>query len=114
MKIKIITISIISFFVIYGFTRASDIFFGSPFSFTMTQESSTRMAVVGNAQYSKQIRINGDETRVSTLGDFKYDFSPLPGLNIVTLETKDIFGNSQEKTYSFVYNNELGIKTAQK
>jgi hypothetical protein len=114
MKIKIITVSIITFFIVYGLARSSDIFLGSPFHFSLSKESSTRMAIVGNAKFSKHILINGDETMVDTAGDFKYEFSPLPGVNVVTIETKDSFGNYREETHSFVYNNEQGIKTAQK
>lgn len=115
MKIKIITICIISILTIYGLTRSSDIFFGAPVSFFVKNESTARIAVVGNAQYSKEIFINGDETMINTQGDFKYEFSPLPGVNIITLETKDTFGNTQKKTHTFVYkNNEQVIKTAQR
>lgn len=114
MKIKIVTICIISILTIYGLARSSDIFFGAKVTFAVKNESTARMAITGNAKYSKEIFINGDETMVNTQGDFKYEFSPLPGVNIVTLVTKDTFGNTQKKTHTFVYNNMQEIKTAQR
>ncbi len=118
MKIKFITLFIICLCIIYGGFKASDIVFGSPVSFSLQKETDTRIAIQGNAKYSKQIFINGDETMITTDGDFKYAFSPTPGINIISIQTKDTFGNSQEKVHSFVYNsfiynNGQSTKTAQ-
>lgn len=114
MKFKVVALSIITVFVAYGFFKSHDIFFGSPVTFSLKKASTSRMVVEGNAQNNREILINGDKTPTNMQGDFVYDFSPLPGLNVVTIETKDSFGNKKEKTYSFVYNNEQGTKTAQR
>jgi hypothetical protein len=118
MKIKSITTFIICLCIVYGVFKASDLLFGSPFHFSIEKESDTRMVVEGNAKYSKEILINGSETMVTTTGDFKYEFSPTPGINTISIQTKDTFGNSQEKVHSFVYdsfiyNNGQSTKTAQ-
>ncbi len=114
MKFKIIALTIITVFVFYGVFKSRDIFFGSPVEFSLEKASTSRMRVEGKAKNSKEILINGDKTYTNMSGDFLYDFSPLPGLNVVTIETKDSFGNRKEKVYSFVYNNEQGTKTAQR
>ncbi len=114
MKFKVVAFSIIIVFVAYGFFKSHDIFFGSPVHFVLKKASVSRMIVEGNAQYNKEILINGEKTPTNLRGDFLYDFSPLPGLNVVTVTTKDVFGNKKEKIYSFVYNNEQGTKTAQR
>ncbi len=114
MKFKIVALTIITVFVVYGFFQSYDIFFGSAVTFDLKKTSTSRMAIEGNAKNNREIFINGDQTYTNMQGDFIYDFSPLPGLNVITVQTQDNFGNKKEKIYSFVYNNEQGTKTAQR
>ena len=114
MKFKIVALSIITVFVAYGFLQSHDIFFGSAVTFNLKKASTSRMVIEGNAKNNREIFINGAQTFTNMQGDFTYDFSPLPGLNVVTVKTEDSFGNRKEKIYSFVYNNEQGTKTAQR
>lgn len=110
-----ILMTFVIIFAIYGFFRAHDIFFGSAVTFDVKQASTSRMTMTGVAKHNRELFINGENVSISPTGDFLYDFSPLSGLNIVTIEGKDTFGNVQKKTHTFVYkNNEQFQKTAQR
>ncbi len=114
MKFKIIALTIITVFIFYGAFKSRDIFLGSPVTFSLEKASTSRMRIEGKAKNNREILINGDKTYTNMKGDFLYDFSPLPGLNVITVVIKDSFGNKTEKIYSFVHTNESGTKTAQR
>jgi hypothetical protein len=114
MKTKNIALFFVIIFVVYGFLKVHDIFFGSKFSYQIKPKSNLRISVVGNAKHSRDLMINGEKTTINLNGDFEYEFIPMNGLNVLTIQNKDSFGKIKEKTYSFVYKNSEHSKTAQR
>ena len=92
-------------FLTYGASKSLHIFRGENIHISVNTSRDTLYTVSGVAPHTKNLSINGTSVSTDLEGDFLYDFSPLPGFNVLTVESTDIFGNNKEKVYSFVYNN---------
>ncbi len=92
-------------FLTYGVSKGIHVFRGETVDITINTSKDTLYTISGVAPHTKSLLINGTPVSTNLEGDFLYDFSPLPGFNVLTVASTDIFGNNKEKVYSFVYNN---------
>lgn len=92
-------------FLTYGVAKSIHIFRGESVNVSINTSKETLYTLSGIAPHTKSLLVNGTPVSTNLEGDFTYDFSPLPGFNVMTVESTDIFGNNKEKVYSFVYNN---------
>lgn len=88
----------------YGISKGIHIFTGQELKFSINKQSAL-YSISGIFPHAKEVIINGTGLETTEEGSFSYDFSPLDGLNIVTVTGKDSFGNIKQKTFSFIYSN---------
>lgn len=104
--VKKITLGIfILSFISYGAFRSAHVFLGEKIEATLSTISKDRYQLEGTLAHPKDITINGTNVPTDLDGKFTYEFSPLPGFNVVTIQTEDKFKNNKTKVYSFIYNN---------
>lgn len=65
--------------------------------------NSSLVEIIGNAKNAIHLTLNGREIFIDREGDFKEAVSLPFGLNIITLNAEDKFGNLSEKKFQFVY-----------
>lgn len=59
--------------------------------------------ITGNAKYAINLTLDGRVISINQKGDFDETIVMLSGYNIISLEAKDQFGNSDEKNYKLMY-----------
>jgi len=59
--------------------------------------------ITGNAKNAIYLTLNNREININSAGDFREDFSLLPGYNIITIEAKDKFQKTDLKNYQLMY-----------
>jgi hypothetical protein len=69
------------------------------------QVSEKLLKISGNAKNAVDLTLNGQKIWIDPQGDFKESIVLLPGFNIINLEAKDKFGNSDKKNYQLVHPN---------
>ncbi len=77
------------------------------------QDSSSSLAnIKGNAKNAIYISINGREIFIDKDGSFSEPVVLIPGLSVITIDTKDKFGKNKEKEFQLVYNRESAPSVA--
>lgn len=108
---KIIKIALLSIFflfiVIYALFRSSDLLFGVKIkNVNITDGAKTTESIVhitGNARHAQNLTLNGRAISIDKEGDFDDTIALLLGYNIITIDAKDKFGNTDYKEYRLIY-----------
>ena len=109
---KISIIILIASFTSYGISKGIHIFTGQKLHISMDTTKPLLYSLSGKLPHAEEITVNGTTMPKTQDGTFTYSFSPLGGLNIVTVNGRDAFGNTKTKTFSFIYNNKEAVHVA--
>ena len=66
--------------------------------------------ITGNAKNAVKLTLNNREISIDQKGNFDETIALLSGYNIISIEAKDEFGNSDEKDYKLIYQKNSEIK----
>lgn len=111
---KILKIIILSsfflFIIIYAYFRSSDLIWGVKIKdvniIDGTKVTESVINITGNAKNAINLTLNGREISIDRGGNFNETIAFLPGYNIVSLKALDKFGNTDEKDYKIIYEEE--------
>ena len=97
------------FILFYAFFVSKSLLFGVKLKNISITDGATYtdrlLEVSGNAKNAINVSLNSSEVAIDQSGNFKETIALSPGYNIVTLEAKDKFGNSDENHYKIIYKN---------
>lgn len=95
-----------SLILIYAFFRSYDLVFGVKIKNINILNGETMTASVinisGNAKNAINLVLNGREIPIDKKGDFSEKIALLPGYNIINIEARDKFGNSDKKNFRLI------------
>lgn len=113
--LKIASLSIFFLFIItYAFFSSYDLIFGVKIKNVningqnITDGAKVRERVIkvtGNAKNAINLNLNGREISVDQYGNFSEDIALGSGYNIISIKARDKFGNTDEKDYKLIYEN---------
>ncbi|KKP85929.1 hypothetical protein A3B84_01815 [Candidatus Nomurabacteria bacterium RIFCSPHIGHO2_02_FULL_35_13] len=108
---KILKISLLSafllFIVVYAFFRSKDLVLGVKIKDVNIIDGirviDNIVKITGNAKNAVNLSLNDRLISIDQKGNFNETIALLPGYNIINIEAKDEFGNSDEKNYKLIY-----------
>jgi|SRR5581483_11239208 len=104
-----IAIGAVAIIVGYGAFRAKDLVAGPQISILSPANGSsvTNSAVVikGTASNISFLTLNGNKIFTDESGSYSEKVLLSPGYNVITIEARDRFGRTKEKTLQLTYNN---------
>ena len=99
----------LAFIVFYTFFIAKDLIFGVKIRNVNLSDGAKMtekiVKITGKAKNSIDLRLNGRSISIDQEGNFNETIAFLPGYNIVNIKAVDDFGNTDEKNYKLIYEN---------
>jgi hypothetical protein len=92
--------------VVYALFRTKDLIFGGGLTLKGISESEHGTEVLtlsGIAKQAKELSINGRAIPTELSGAFTDTLILVPGYNVVSIRSKDLFGHVVEKTFATYY-----------
>lgn len=95
------------FIVIFTFFQSKDLIFGVKIKEVNITDgmkvTDNIVKITGNAKNAIKLTLNDREISIDQKGNFNETIALLSGYNIISIEAKDEFGNSDEKNYKLIY-----------
>ncbi len=106
--IKIISLSALFLVIIvYAFFRSYDLLFGVKIKNVNLADGAKMenniLNITGNAKNAVHLLLDGREVSVDQDGNWNETIALLSGYNVVSVEAKDKFGESDEKIYKLIF-----------
>jgi hypothetical protein len=94
------SIAFLAVLVLYTVYQGHDVFFGSKLSLApiVKNTEGDLITLSGFAPHAKHITIDGRETAVDASGTFTEKVALLPGYNVISVTSKNPFGNVKTET----------------
>ena len=106
--LKTVSFSVFLLFIIaYALFISKDLIFGVKIK-NVNMVDGMKVAnnvikITGNAKNAVKLTLNNREISIDQKGNFDETIALLSGYNIISIEAKDEFGNSDEKDYKLIY-----------
>lgn len=99
--------SCVMLFIVIGFFAYSKMAFiwkGVQIEANLERSSTSPLAHInGKAKHATLITLNGREIFIEKDGSFSEPIVLIPGFSVISINTKDKFGNNKEKKFELVY-----------
>ena len=96
-------VTLFAFIMVFGYEKMFFILNGVKIKATLEQKSDSTLSVIkGVAEKATMLTLNGREIFIDKDGNFSESIAMLPGYSVVTLNAKDKFGNTAEKKFEIV------------
>jgi hypothetical protein len=92
--------------IVYAGARTKDLIFGGTLTLSATQKNDAGSEIItlsGFAKRAKELSVNGRMIPTELSGAFSDTLVLVPGYNVVSVQTKDLFGRVVEKTFATYY-----------
>ncbi len=101
--------------VVYALFRTKDLVFGAGLSLKgiSNGQSSGVLTLTGVAKRAKELSVNGRMIPTELSGAFSDTLILVPGYNVVSVRSKDLFGHVVEKTFATYYTPSTATAVAQ-
>ncbi len=106
--LKIVSLSVFLIFIVtYTFFRSRDLIFGVKIKDVNIMDGAkvtdSVQKITGNARNAVNLTINDRIISIDQEGNFNETIVLLSGYNIISIEAKDEFGNTDQKDYKLIY-----------
>jgi hypothetical protein len=98
----------------FAYMKMDFILHGVTIKATVARTDSSIAEIKGNAQNAVYLSLNGQEIFIDKNGEFSQPVALLPGLEVITLDAADKFGNVAEKEFTVVYKDNSQVALLEK
>lgn len=93
-----------SFIGVFAYMKTSFLFRGVQIEATINHDGNSSLAIIkGKAMHATHITLNGREIFIDKDGSFSEPIILMPGFSVITIDTRDKFGENKEKKFQLVY-----------
>lgn len=99
----------------FAYSKMSFILRGVQIEAMIEHDGNSSLATIkGNAKNATYITLNGREIFIDREGNFSEPVVLIPGFSVITIDTQDKFGKTDEKKFQLVYKETAGTVAMQK
>ncbi|MEK7585774.1 MAG: hypothetical protein AAB477_00870 [Patescibacteria group bacterium] len=108
--VRVISCGVLFVFIgTFAYMKMGFLIKGVQISASINKNSNSPLVkVTGNAKNAIYLSLNGREIFIDKDGTYSEHVALLPGLSVLTLDAKDKFGNTREKTLEVIYEESTG------